>query len=42
LSTKTKTIEVKAIVHKGQNRLALYFPIDKELISLIKTFDDAQ
>lgn len=41
MSTKTKTVEVIAIEHNKQNRLALYFPIDKELIALVKTFPDA-
>ncbi|MFN4235614.1 MAG: site-specific tyrosine recombinase/integron integrase [Bacteroidia bacterium] len=42
MKTKTRTIEVKAIVHNNQNRLGLYFPIDQELIALVKTFEDAQ
>jgi hypothetical protein len=37
MSAKTKIIEVKAIEHNKQSRLALYFPIDKELIALVKT-----
>lgn len=42
MKTKTRTIEVKAIVHHNQNRLGLYFPIDQELIALVKTLEDAQ
>lgn len=41
MKTKTRTIEVKAIVHNNHNRLGLYFPIDHELIALVKTFKDA-
>jgi hypothetical protein len=37
MGAKTKIIEVRAIEHNKQNRLALYFPIDKELIALFKT-----
>ncbi len=37
-----KSLKVKAITHYEQNRLGLYFPIDKELIALVKTFEDAQ
>jgi integrase/recombinase XerD len=41
MSAKTKIIEVRAIEHNKQSRLALYFPIDKELIALVKTLPDA-
>jgi hypothetical protein len=41
MSAKTKIIEVRAIEHNKQSRLALYFQIDKELIALVKTLPDA-
>jgi integrase/recombinase XerD len=41
MKAKTKIIEVKAIEHNKQNRLGLYFPIDNELVALVKTFPDA-
>jgi hypothetical protein len=37
MSAKTKIIEVRAIEHNKQNRLALYFPLYKELIALVNT-----
>jgi integrase/recombinase XerD len=41
VSTEVKIV-VKAIEHNKQNRLALFFPIDKELIALVKTLPDAR
>ncbi len=41
MSTEVKIV-VKAIEHNKQNRLALFFPIDKELIALVKTLPDAR
>jgi integrase/recombinase XerD len=42
VKSKMKTIEVKRITHYGQNRLGLYFAIDRELIASVKTFEDAK
>ncbi len=36
-----KKIEVKTLVYKNEQRLALYFPYNEVLLSLIKTFPDA-
>jgi integrase/recombinase XerD len=36
-----KKIEVKTLVYKNEQRLALYFPYNEELVGLIKTFPDA-
>lgn len=36
-----KKIEVKTLVYKNEQRLALYFPYNEELVKLIKSFPDA-
>jgi integrase/recombinase XerD len=36
------SVKVKNVVHNNENRILLYFPFDKELVELVKQFNDAR